>query len=121
MHKTTHQHPVTALAVGLSHQLMCGGIMMAGHVLSGSVPAVAALMAHPAVNIGLASLAGWCWYRGDKGWRQGRGPLASAFEKVAARGVIAAAGLGMMAMHTPGLGLHDHGNHGKHDKMDCHP
>lgn len=109
-----------ALAKALSHQAMCGGIMLAGHALSGAFPAVGAVMAHPATNMGLTALAAYCWHKGDKEYMRARGHLSQTWKKVAARGTIAVAGAGMMLMHAPGVGLHDHSNHGDHGKHHGH-
>lgn len=108
--------PAGALARGLSHQLMCGGIMLAGHLLSGPVPVVGEVMARPETNIGLMGLAAFCWGRGSLDWHKLRGKLSRTWEKVAAHGVLAVAGAGMMYMHNPWTGMHSHGHH-CHDHM----
>lgn len=117
-HKTKGEGAASPTALravfnGLAHQLMCVGIMTAGHIASNHSQTAANVMSHAATNIALMGLALWCGYRGDRGWRQNRGPLASAFEKAGARGLIAAAALGMAAMHIPGVGMHaSHGQPG---------
>lgn len=94
--------PVAAASHGLAHQFMCAAAMAAGHVAANYNDVAMQIVMHPVTNAAMMGVAAWCWFRGDKDWVKRRGELASNFEKVSMRSLIAAAGLGMMAMHIPG-------------------
>ncbi len=106
--------PVAAASHGLVHQFMCAAAMVGGHVAANYSEIAMKVVMHPVTNMAMMGMAAWCWYEGDKHWIKRRGELASAFEKVSIRSLIAATGLGMMAMHVPGYSheLHEHQMHG---------
>ena len=98
--------PVAAASHGLAHQFMCAGAMAGGHVAANYNEVAMQVIMHPATNVAMMGMAAWCWWRGDKSWLNRRSELASTFEKVSMRSLIATAGLGMMVMHIPGQSNH---------------